>query len=94
MKKLLQRLASFATFDLPVNVGYNQLLLRTIHKEQIAANPHWNIEDTRRNLISHYWYRHVLYYFMALFSVALLIILPFSPNFNLLSLAVLIMMGP
>lgn len=93
MKKNLQRLVSFATFDLPNNVGYNQLLLRTIHKEQIAAIPRWNIEGTRRKLIAHYWYRHVLYHFLSLFAIALLIILPFSPYFNLLYLSVLCMMG-
>lgn len=93
MKKNLQRLASFATFDLPLNVGYNQLLLRTIHNEQIATIPRWNIEGTRRKLIAHYWYRNVLYHFLSLFGIALLIILPFSPYFNLLYLSVLCTMG-
>ncbi len=93
MNKNLQRLASFATFDLPLNVGYNRLLLCTTQKEQIAAIPSWNIEGTRRKLIAHYWYRHVLYHFLSLFGIALLIILPFSPYFNLLYLSVLCMMG-
>ncbi len=48
MKKILRRLASFATFDLPLNTGYNQLQLNTIHKEQIAAIPQWNIEGTTK----------------------------------------------
>lgn len=93
MEKTLQRLASFATFDLPLSVGYNQLLLRTIHKEQVSVNRSWNIEGTRRRLIAHYWYRHVLYHFLSLFGIALLFILPFSPYFNLLYLSVLCMMG-
>jgi hypothetical protein len=37
MKKKLQHLTSFATFDLPNNVGYNQLLLSTIHKEKLET---------------------------------------------------------
>lgn len=53
MRKNLQRVASFVTFDLPLNVSYNQLLLRTIHKEQIAVIPRWNIEGTRRKLIAY-----------------------------------------
>ena len=89
----MQRLASFAIFDLPLNVSYNQLQLRAIHKEQIAATPSWNIEGTRKILIAHYWYRHVLYHFLSLFGIALLIILPFGPYFNLLYLSVLCMMG-
>lgn len=93
MRKNLQRLASFATFDLPLNVGYNQLLLRTIHNEQIAAIPRWNIDGTRRKLIAHYWYRHVLYHFLSIFGLALLVILPFNPYFNLLYLSVLCIMG-
>jgi len=93
MKKNLRRLASFATFDLPFNVGYNKLQLCTIHKRQIAAIPRWNIEGTRGKLIAHYWHRHVLYHFLSMFSIALLIILPFSPYFNLLYLSVLCMMG-
>jgi hypothetical protein len=84
MKKNLQRLASFATFDLPFNVSYNQLLLRTIHNKQLAAIPRWNIEGTRRKLIAHYWYRHVLYHFLSLFGIALFIVLPFTPYFTLL----------
>lgn len=92
-KKNLQRLASFATFDFPLNVGCNQLLLRTIHKEQIADIPRWNIEGTRRKLIAHYWYRHVLCHFLSLFGIALLIILPFTPYFNFLYLSVLCTMG-
>lgn len=84
MEKTLQRLASFATFDLPLSVGYNQLLLRTIHKEQVSVNRSWNIEGTRRRLIAHYWYRHVLYHFLSLFYISLLIILPFGPYLNLL----------
>lgn len=60
MEKILRRLASFATFDLPLNVGYNQLQLRTIHNEQTAVTPRWTIEGTRRKLIAHYWYSHVL----------------------------------
>ncbi|TWF45730.1 hypothetical protein FHW36_1011661 [Chitinophaga polysaccharea] len=39
MKKSLQRLASFANFDLPLNVGCNQLLLCIIHNKQITAIP-------------------------------------------------------
>jgi hypothetical protein len=93
MKKNLQRLASFATFDLPLNVGYNQLQLLAIHKEKTATTPRWNIEGTRRKLIAHYWYGHVLYHFLSLFGVALLVILLFSPYFNLLYLSVLCMMG-
>lgn len=93
MSKTLQRLASFATFDLPVNVGYNQLLLRTVHKELIATIPRWNIEGTRRKLIAHYWYRDVLYHFLSLFGIAVLIVLPFCPNFNLFYLSALCMMG-
>ena len=92
MRKNLQRLASFATFDLPFSVGYNQLLLRTIHNEQIGAIPRWNIEGTRRKLIAHYWYRHILYHFLSLFGIVLLIILPFSPYINLLYLSVLCIM--
>ncbi|MET3879722.1 hypothetical protein [Chitinophaga sp. OAE865] len=93
MEKILQRLASFATFDLPLNVGYNLLQLRTIHNEQTAVTSRWTIEGTRRKLIAHYWYRHVFYHFLSLFGIALLIILPFSPYFNLLYLSVLFMMG-
>lgn len=93
MKKNLQRLASFATFDLPLNVGYNQLLLRTIHKEQLTTAPRWSIEGTRRKLIAIYWYRHVLYHFLSLCGIALLIISPFSPYFNLLYLSALCMTG-
>ncbi|MEI3802736.1 MULTISPECIES: hypothetical protein [unclassified Chitinophaga] len=93
MKKNLRRLASFATFDLPLSVGYSQLQLRAIHKEQIGTIPSWNIDGTRRTLIAHYWYRHVLYHFLSLFGIALLIILPFSPYFNLLYLSVLCIVG-
>lgn len=93
MRKNLRRLASFATFDLPLNFSYNQLQLCTIQKEQMAAVPRWNIEGTRRKLIARYWYRYVLYHFLSLFGIALLIILPFSPCFNLLYLSVLCMMG-
>lgn len=93
MKKKLRRLASFATFDLPNNVGYNQLLLRTIHKERRATIPNWNIEGTRSKLIAHYWYRHVLYHFLSLLGIALLIILPFNAYFSLLYLSVLCIMG-
>ena len=93
MNKTLQRLASFVTFDLPFNVGYNRLLLCTTHKVQKTTTPSWSIEGTRRKLIAHYWYRHVLYHFLSLFGIALLIILPFSPYFNLLYLSVLCLMG-
>jgi hypothetical protein len=93
MEKKLQRLASFVTFDLPLSVGYNQLQLETIHKEQVAAIPLWNIEGTRRKLIANYWYVNVLYHFLSLFSIALIIILPFSPYFNLFYLSILFMTG-
>jgi hypothetical protein len=93
MEKTLKRLASFATFDLPFNIGYNRLLLCTTHKEQIAIIPSWNIEGTQRMLIAHYWYRDVLYHFSSLFGIALLIILPFTPYFNLLYLSVLCLIG-
>lgn len=93
MKKILQRWASFATFDLPLNVGYNRLQLCVTHEVQTAIMPSWNIEGTRRKLIAQYWYKHVLYHFLLLVSIALLIILPFGIYFNLLYLSVLCMIG-
>lgn len=89
----LKRLKSFFTFDLPFNAGYNRLSLHTIHKHQILCFPSWNIESTRRKIIADYWYRHVLYHFSSLFTLALLIVLPFNLYFSLLYLSILIMYG-
>ncbi|MBO9732608.1 MAG: hypothetical protein J7623_28455 [Chitinophaga sp.] len=93
MRKNLRRLASFAIFDLPLNAGYIQLLLRNIQKQELRVVYNWNIEGTRRKLIAYYWYKHVLCHFLILFGIGLLIISPFSPYFNLLYLSVLFVIG-
>lgn len=89
----MQRLVSFATFDLPLNVGYNQLLLRSIQKQEAQRIHNWNIEGTRRKLIAYYWYRNVLYHFLGLFAIALMIIFPFNPHINILYMSVLCISG-
>lgn len=93
MKKTVQRLASFATFDLPLKVGYNQLLLRSIQKQEAQSIHNWNIEGTRRKLIAYYWYRHVLYHFLGLFFFALMIVFPLNPQVNLLYISILCIYG-
>ncbi len=80
----LKRLKSFFTFDLPFNAGYNRLSLHAIHKQQTLSFPSWDIESTRRKIIADYWYRHVLYHFSSLFTLALLIVLPFNLHLSLL----------
>lgn len=93
MKKILQRLASFATFDLPLNAGYNQLLLRSIQKHEAKRIHNWSIEGTRRKLIAYYWYRNVLYHFLGLLVIALIIIFPFNLDVNLFHMSVLCISG-
>lgn len=89
----MKRLKSFFTFDLPFNAGYNRLSLHTIHKQQTLTFPSWDIESTRRKIIADYWYRHVLYHFLSLLTLALLIVLPFNFYFSLLYLSILLMFG-
>lgn len=76
----LRGLASFAIFDLPLNVGYNKLLLHNIHEQNIKDIPYWNLEGAGGKLIAYYWYLQVLYHFLALFRVAFIIMLPFAKS--------------
>lgn len=93
MKKFLQRLISFLSFDLQSSLAYNQLLMLDIHKEQTNYIPIWSIEGTRRKVIAYYWYCNIPRHFLLIFSIALIMILPFNLYFNLLFLSTLCLVG-
>lgn len=65
MKKTLKCLVSLAIFDLPLNEGYNKLIIRTVHENYVKKIPNWNLQGTRGKLIARYWYNYVLYHFLA-----------------------------
>ncbi|WP_126973924.1 hypothetical protein [Gynurincola endophyticus] len=82
MKKILMRLESFTTFDLPLRNTYIQTAFVTTHKSYRKDYPGRSLNATRKKVIADYWIKHVLTHFGAFYLVAMLIALPFCTNFN------------
>jgi hypothetical protein len=87
MKMKLTRSIPFLTFDLPLDSRYIGTQFTTIHHQLTATHQGWTLQATRQKLAARYWFRYVLIHFAILYSLAVVITLPFNTHFNQFYLA-------
>jgi hypothetical protein len=93
MKKILTRLQSFATFDLPLRNAYIQQAFVTTHENYCREYRGWSVNATRKKVIAKYWIERVLIHFAALYLTGLVITLPFNTNFDQFYLPTVFVVG-
>ena len=82
MKDFVKMIRSFILFDLPLNVDVISNQFATTHDRYQKQFPYWSFAATRKKLISNFWLRLVLYHYFVILGLAVVIILPLTPNRN------------
>ena len=76
MKDLVRRASAFLTFDLPLQPVYIGKQFTSTHSQYRQLYPDWGLEATRKKVISYFWFRQVLFHFGAVFSLAIILVVP------------------
>lgn len=78
MKDLVSKIKSFLTFDFPVGLIHITAQFLTIHQYYRRQFPHWSLAATRRKLITHFWFRYVLFHYGTILLASVLLVIPSS----------------
>lgn len=82
MKDLIQKVKSFITFDFPIQTAYINTRFAKTHQQLQLEVPQWSTTATRQQLISNYWFSHVIGHFAFLFGLPALIFFFVSGGFH------------
>ncbi|AEV97457.1 hypothetical protein Niako_1081 [Niastella koreensis GR20-10] len=93
MKMNLTQMKSFLTFDLPLETRYIGTTFTTTHHQLKVAYPGWTLRATRQKLLARYWFWNVLMHFVILYSLAVVLTLPFNTHLNQFYLAAVVTVG-
>lgn len=69
MKDLMSRTIAFLTFDSPLQPQQISLQFSETHHKRQAEINEWSTNATRQQLVSYYWYTHVINHFALLFGL-------------------------
>lgn len=74
MKDLMSKTISFITFDSPLQNQQISLKFSETHLQRLAEIGQWSPNATRQQLVSYYWYTHVIGHFAVLFGLPAVIL--------------------
>ncbi|MBO9203368.1 MULTISPECIES: hypothetical protein [Niastella] len=83
----LTQLIPLLTFDLPLDSRYIGTTFTITHHQLTTMYPGWALQATRQKLKARYWFGYVLIHFATLYSLAIVVTLPFNTHLNQFYLA-------
>jgi len=72
MKRILQQIESFITFDFPLDTEQISQFFIDTHCRYRTGNAFWSLSGTRRKVIAAFWFRDVLMHFSCIIGLAAL----------------------
>ena len=76
MKEFVRRVKSFITFDFPLQPAYIKEAFTSMHAHYKEQFPNWDLEATRKKVISHFWFRGVLFHYSFILAFSTLLAMP------------------
>jgi hypothetical protein len=90
MKEMMKKVESFMTFDFPRQRTFIYAQFTSTHSYYEKQFQNWSLAASRKKVITHFWYRQVLFHYGVVIILSEMVVIPFGINLNLLLPSILI----